>query len=119
MLLRYVAGYVSKFSDAWGNEWLDDRSSAFALARRILAEYQPLEPEMWLQLGAHLFPQVFAGGTMKRFVTRGSVRPNWPRYAPASEKSVLACGSAGIIVRIVSWRASFGTRPAQPLENCG
>ena len=68
MLLRYVAGYVPKFSDSFQSNWLDDLSSDYALARRVLTQYQPLEPEMWLQLGAHLFRQCFAGGGLSRFV---------------------------------------------------
>ncbi|CAE7435818.1 unnamed protein product, partial [Symbiodinium pilosum] len=68
MLLRYVAGYVPKFSDSFQSNWLDDVSSDYALARRVLTQYQPLEPEMWLQLGAHLFRQCFAGGGLSRFV---------------------------------------------------
>ena len=68
MLLRYVAGYVPKFSDSFQSNWLDDLSSDYALARRVLTQYQPLEPEMWLQLSAHLFRQCFAGGGLSRFV---------------------------------------------------
>ena len=68
MLLRYCAGYVPKFSDSFGQEWLVDQASDYAVARRVLNEYHPLEPEMWLQLGSHLQPQVFAGGVIRRFV---------------------------------------------------
>jgi hypothetical protein len=67
-LLRYCATYVPKFSDSFAKELLNDHASDYAVARRVLTEYHPLEPEMTLQLGAHLFPQVFAGGTMKKFV---------------------------------------------------
>ncbi len=52
MLLRYVAGYVPKFSSAFNNEWLNDAASDFAICRRILREYHPLEPEMVLQTRA-------------------------------------------------------------------
>lgn len=68
MLLRYVAGYVPKFSDSFANTWLNDEASDYAIARRILADYHPLEPEMWLQFAAQLFSQCFAGGSTKRFV---------------------------------------------------
>ena len=37
MLLRYVAGYVPKFSDSFQSNWLDDVSSDYALARRTCA----------------------------------------------------------------------------------
>eukprot|EP00969_Alexandrium_andersonii_P236647 10447181-Alexandrium_andersonii.AAC.1 len=46
MLLRYVAGYVPKFSDSFAQEWLNDQASDYAVARRILSECHPLEPEM-------------------------------------------------------------------------
>jgi hypothetical protein len=68
MLLKYVSSYVAKFSDQFAQEWLNEHASAFSLARRILRDYHPLEPEMWLQLSAQQFPQVFADGTLKRFV---------------------------------------------------
>ena len=78
MLLRYVAGYVPKFSDSFQSNWLDDVSSDYALARRVLTQYQPLEPEMWLQLGAHLFRQCFAGGGLSRFVVPVPWRDDLP-----------------------------------------
>ena len=68
MLLRYVAGYVPKFSDSFANTWLNDEASDYAIARRILADYHPLEPEMWLQMASQLFSQCFAGGSTKRLV---------------------------------------------------
>jgi hypothetical protein len=68
MLLRYVSSYVPKFSDSFATTWLNDEASDYAIARRVLSDYHPLEPEMWLQLGAHLFSQCFSGGTMKRFI---------------------------------------------------
>jgi hypothetical protein len=68
MSLKYVSSYVAKFSDAFAQEWFSDQASAFSMARRILRDYHPLEPEMWLQLATQWFPQVFAGGTLKRFL---------------------------------------------------
>ena len=68
MLLRYVAGYDMCQSFRIPSNCLDDVSSDYALARRVLAQHQPLEPEMRLQLGAHLFQQCFAGGGLSRFV---------------------------------------------------
>jgi hypothetical protein len=87
MLLRYVAGYVPKFSDSFATEWLNDQASDYALAVRILADYHPLEPEMWLQLGAHLFPHSFAGGTMKPFI----VPVPWKDDLPAVVQAYMAC----------------------------
>ena len=68
MLLRYCATYVPKFSDAFAQEWLNDQASDFAVARRVLSEYHPLEQEMWLQLASFLLRPCVAGGTMRRFV---------------------------------------------------
>ena len=81
MLLRYVAGYVPKFSDSFAQTWLNDQASDYAVARRVLTDYHPCEPEMWLQLGAQWFPQTFAGGTMKVFTVPV---PDWD--APCPEK---------------------------------
>ena len=67
MLLRYVSGYVPKFSDSFTTEWLADACSDYAVARRVLTDYHPLEPEMTLQLAMQWFPQCFAGSTLQRF----------------------------------------------------
>ena len=52
LLLKYVATYTPKFSDSFAKEWLTDEASAFSVARRVLFDYQPAEPEMWLYLFA-------------------------------------------------------------------
>ncbi|CAE7763064.1 unnamed protein product, partial [Symbiodinium necroappetens] len=67
MLLRYVSSYVPKFSDSFTTEWLADACSDYAVARRVLTDYHPLEPEMALQLAMQWFPQCFAGSTLQRF----------------------------------------------------
>ena len=67
MLLKYVSGYVPKFSDSFTTEWLQDGGSDYAVAKRVLTDYHPLEPEMTLQLAMQWFPQCFAGGTLQRF----------------------------------------------------
>ena len=67
MLLRYVSGYVPKFSDSFTTDWLADACSDYAVARRVLTDYHPLEPEMTLQLAMQWFPQCFAGSTLQRF----------------------------------------------------
>ena len=87
MLLRYVSGYVPKFSDAFSQEWLSDKVSDYAVARRVLIDYHPLEPEMILQLAMQWFPQVFAGGSMTRFV----VPVPWKREMPARVQQYMAC----------------------------
>ena len=67
MLLRYVSGYVPKFSDALTSEWLNDEASDYAIAKRVLCDYHPLEPEMTLQLAMQWFPQCMLGGSLQPF----------------------------------------------------
>ena len=68
MLLKYVSGYVPKFSDSFTTDWLADGGSDYAIAKRVLTDYHLLVPEMTLQLAMQWFPQCFAGGTLQRFV---------------------------------------------------
>ena len=63
LLLKYVATYTPKFSDSFAREWLNDEASAFSVARRVLFDYQPGEPEMWLYLFAQQFRPCRYGGT--------------------------------------------------------
>ena len=63
-LLRYVATYQQKFSSSFAKEWLNDEASDYSIARRILFDHHPLEPEMWLTLFAQNFPQCVMGGTL-------------------------------------------------------
>ena len=65
MLLRYCSSYVPKFSDSFATDWLNDDASDYSVARRILFDYHPLEPEMWMQLAAKKYPAAFFGGTMQ------------------------------------------------------
>ena len=67
MLLKYVSGYVPKFSDSFASDWLQDSCSDYAVAKRVLTDYHPLEPEMTLQLAMQWHPQCLAGSTMQRF----------------------------------------------------
>lgn len=64
LLLKYVATYAPKFSDSFAREWLNDEASAFSVARRVLFDYTPGEPEMWLYLFAQLFPPCRYGGLL-------------------------------------------------------
>ena len=52
VLLRYVSGYVPKFSDSFTG---------------VVGRCLQLEPEMTLQLAMKWFPQCFAGSTLQRF----------------------------------------------------
>ena len=60
-LLRYVATYQQKFSSSFAKEWLNDEASDYSIARRVLFDHHPLEPEMWLTLFAQKFPAVRDG----------------------------------------------------------
>ena len=71
-LLKYCATYTPKFSDAFQKEWLADEASAFSVARRVLFDYKPCEPEMWLYLAAKTFPPCRYSGTMQQ------LRALWP-----------------------------------------
>ena len=67
-VLRYVATYAPKFSDSFACDSLNDAASDYTVARRVLFDYHPLEPEMWLHLAGRLFPQISFGGTLKDIV---------------------------------------------------
>ena len=68
MLLRYVAGYVAKFSDSFATEWLNDAASDYSIARRVLTDYHPGEPEMVLQLAQQWFPLASSSASMRKFI---------------------------------------------------
>ena len=70
--MKYCATYTPKFSDAFQKEWLVDEASAFSVARRVLFDYKPCEPEMWLYLAAQRFPPCRYSGTMTE------LRAPWP-----------------------------------------
>ena len=67
-LLRYVATYQSKFSGGFAGDWLNDDASDFSVARRVLSDHHPLEPEMWLTLAGRLCPQFSMGGSLQPIV---------------------------------------------------
>ena len=87
MLLRYVSGYVPKFSDSFTTDWLADGGSAYAIAKRVLTDYHPLESEMTLQLAMKWFPQCFAGGTLQKF----RVPVPWEGAPPERVKQYMTC----------------------------
>ena len=72
MVLKYVSTYNAKFSDSFATEWLNDDASDYSVARRVLHDYQPCEPEMWLYLCSQLFPPCKYGGT------KVELRAPWP-----------------------------------------
>ena len=79
LLLRYVAGYVPKFSSAWNAAWLNDEASTFAIVRRILRDYHPLEQEQWMQLAGRSSPQVQSSAQVRKIVavTPADEPPAW------------------------------------------
>jgi hypothetical protein len=71
LLLRCVAPYVPKFSDAFPHEALSDSAPDFSIAKRILSDYHPGEPGVWLTLAGGPFPACFYGSTLV------SIRAPW------------------------------------------
>ena len=63
-LLRYCTTYLPKFSDSFASEYLDDGASDYAVARRVLFDFHPLEPEMWMMLAQQMFPMSRYQGTL-------------------------------------------------------
>merc|ERR1711994_1191334 len=64
LILKYVSTYTTKFSDEFATEWLDDDASDYNIAKRVLFDYHPQEPDMWLQLAAQHFPVFSTGGSL-------------------------------------------------------
>ncbi|CAE7607678.1 Pif1 [Symbiodinium sp. CCMP2592] len=79
LLLQYTSTYAAKFSDQFASSWLNEEATDFQLARKVLTEYHPLEPEMWLQLGGQQFRQVLQTGVLRRVV----LRPPWKGFPPS------------------------------------
>ena len=80
LLLKYAATYLPKFSDGPGKELMDDASSGYGAARRVLFTYHPGEPEMWLLLATQNFPMFFMGGTMMPIIAPHPGMPKKPSY---------------------------------------
>eukprot|EP00973_Karenia_brevis_P022470 3093277-Karenia_brevis.AAC.1 len=68
LVLQYAASYTSKFSDQFATTWLNEAASDHAIARRVLSEYHPLEPEMWMQLASQTLPHTVCTGVIRRYV---------------------------------------------------
>ena len=85
-LLRYVATYQQKFSSSFAKEWLNDEASDYSIARRILFDHHPLEPEMWLTLFAQKFPQCVMGGTLMDISAPIPGADTKPEYVERYEK---------------------------------
>ena len=87
LLLKYVSGYVPKFSDSFTTDWLCDQGSDYAISKRVLTDYHPLVPEMTLQLAMRWFPQCFAGGSLQPF----RVPVPWEKELPDRVKQYMTC----------------------------
>ncbi|CAE7569282.1 PIF1 [Symbiodinium sp. CCMP2592] len=79
--MKYCATYNAKFSDSFAQDWLCDDISGNAVARKVLFEYHPCEPEMWLYIGGRLAPPCQYSGTM--------VSLRVPLPTPGAEKNKL------------------------------
>ena len=61
-------GYLPKFSSSFAQELLNNHATDFSLARRILADYHPLQPEMIMQLAAQQHSQFLCPGLVRKFI---------------------------------------------------
>lgn len=50
-LLRYVAGYASKFSEAWSSDWVDEADSPLTASLNVARYWKAAAPEQALVLG--------------------------------------------------------------------
>lgn len=87
LMLKYVATYLPKFSDGPGKELMDDHSTGYAAARRVLVTYHPGEPEMWLLLGNQQQPMFFMCGTMQPIIAPHPGMEPKPRYVELYENA--------------------------------
>ena len=87
LLLQYASSYSAKFSDQFATSWLNEEASDYHLARRILSEYHPLEPEMWLQLAGQTFRQVVMTGVVRRI----NVKIPWKEVPDRQLQAYMDC----------------------------
>ena len=92
LLPKYVSTYVPKFSNDFATEWLDDDdASGYHVAMKVLFDYHPQEPDMWLQFAAQQFPVFKMGGTLFRSWRRTTA---WRRSQTSSSGTRSAPGRA-------------------------
>ena len=85
-LHKYVATYAPKMSSSFAEEFLSDEATDYSLTRKILTEYHPLEPEMWMHLaGGWLKPMRFSGTFVDFVAPLPNVAP------PDTVKAYQAC----------------------------
>ena len=85
LVIKYAATYLPKFSDGPGKELMDDHSSGYGAARRVLFTFHPGEPEMWMLLANQMCPMFFMGGTMVPIIAPHPGMPNPPTYVERYE----------------------------------
>ena len=91
LMLKYTATYLPKFGDGPGKELMDDASSGYGAARRVLFTFHPGEPEMWLLLANQTFPMFFMGGTMQPIIAPHPGMPVKPEYLQLYEAADWRC----------------------------
>ena len=87
LLLKYIATYLPKFSDSFAQEWLNEGGSDINVARKVLFDYHPLEPEMWLQLASKQHSCFIAGGTFYPIVAPYPGMDTKPKFVELYEGS--------------------------------
>ena len=88
LMLKYAATYLPKFSDGPGKELLDDASSGYGAARRVLFTFHPGEPEMWLLLASQSHPMFFMAGTMMPIIAPHPEMEWKPAYVQLYEEAM-------------------------------
>jgi hypothetical protein len=71
-------------------EWVGNDKSAYTIARRILWDYHPGEPEMTLLMCGAQLPQFFMGGTMLPIVAPLPDISEPPDFVPLSTTTIFA-----------------------------
>ena len=109
LLLKYVSTYVPKFSDEFATEWLDDDLSGHHVAKKVLFDYHPQEPDMWLQLAAQHFPVFKMGGTIFPIVVPYVGMANKPDFVERYEQ----CSWRGAEMNLLEYlrKANKDNRP--------
>lgn len=101
-----ASGYLPKFSDSFAQELLNNQASDFALARRILTDYHPLQPEMVLQLAAQQHPQFRAKGQVRKFI----VPIPWAQDEPPKlVQKYMDCKWRGAGMTLLEWLRKSGS----------
>ena len=110
LILKYVSTYVAKFSEELATEWLEDDASDYHIAKRILFDYHPQEPDMWLQLAAQLFPVFDTGGSLFPIVAPYPGMDEKPTYVQDYE----ACEWKGKKMSLLEYLRKVGKNNNRP-----